>query len=71
MSLIDGKYTGGTADDFERLKLVSTLATMIYADPSSSTTFAIAVARARAILSAADDSLQRIPNLRLNYEESK
>lgn len=64
MSLLDGKHTG-EVDDFERLKLVATLATIIYADPSNSRCMEAVVKEARAILSAADDSLQRNPDLRL------
>jgi hypothetical protein len=68
MSIIDGKHTG-VVDDFERLKLVATLATMIYADPGGTSRPAEAVLIARCILSAADDSLTQNPDLRLADED--
>lgn len=70
MSLINGQSTG-QIDEFERLKLVATLATMIYADPRGTSRPTEAVFIARCILSAADDSLTQNPDLRLADKEEK
>jgi hypothetical protein len=64
MSIIEGKYTE-PSEQFARLKLVATLATMIYADPQSTVNIATAVDRAREVLKLASRSLDDESDLRV------